>query len=133
MLEKLVDIDLSVSINENEITAHLSFSNITDKRIFLDRLTICYNDKIQNNLFKVLDYNNNRIDYKGVMVKRDVTLEDFIEVDPGKKIEVNISLNEVYKVNKGNMYTIQYYAYNPSYGEVSGLTKLESNTVEVTY
>jgi hypothetical protein len=133
MVEKLVDIDLSVSINENEIIAHLSFSNSSNKIIFLDKLTICYDDEIQNNLFKVIDKNNNRVGYKGVMVKRDVSAEDFIAVDPGEKVEKDISLGEVYKVSKGNVYTIQFYAYNPSYEEKSGLIKLESNVVEVTY
>jgi hypothetical protein len=133
MLEKLLDINLSVSINESEIIAHLSFANNTNKKIFLDKLTICYDDEIQNNLFKVIDRNNNRIGYKGVMVKRDVSAEDFIGVDPGEIIENNISLGEVYKVNKGNTYTIQYYAYNPSYMERSEFMKLESNIVEVAY
>jgi hypothetical protein len=133
MLAKLLDINLSVSINESKIVAHLSFTNNTNKKIFLDKLTICYDDEIQNNLFKVIDSNNNRVGYKGVMVKRDVSSEDFIAVDPGEIIENNISLDEVYKVNKGNMYTIQYYAYNPSYMEESELMKLESNIVEVAY
>jgi hypothetical protein len=133
MLAKLLDINLSVSIKESKIVAHLSFTNNTNKKIFLDKLTICYDDEIQNNLFKVIDSNNNRVGYKGVMVKRDVSSEDFIAVDPGEIIENNISLDEVYKVNKGNMYTIQYYAYNPSYMEESELMKLESNIVEVAY
>jgi len=133
MLGRLLDIQLSISINESEMTAHLSFTNNTNKKIFLDKLTICYDDEIQNNLFKVIDSNNNRVAYKGVMVKRDVRAEDFIGVDPGEMIENNISLDAVYKVNKGNMYTIQYYAYNPSYLEKSELMKLESNTIEVLY
>jgi hypothetical protein len=67
------------------------------------------------------------------MVKRDVSAEDFIGVGPGEVIENNISLGKVYKVNRGNVYTIQYYAYNPSYMEKSELMKLESNIVEVAY
>jgi len=133
MSEKLIDIELLVSINENEFIANLVFKNNTDKRVFLDRLTICYNNKIENNLFKILDKNNDRVDYKGVMVKRDVSSEDFISINSGESIETNIALDEVYKVNKGNKYTIQYYAYNPSYKDISELTKLESNKVEVAY
>jgi hypothetical protein len=133
MAEKLVDIDLSVNINNSELVAHLVFTNKTDKSVFLDRLTICYDNKIQNNLFKILDKNNERVDYKGVMVKRDVSSEDFITVNAGESIESNISLNEVYKVNKGNKYIIQYYAYNPAYLDISELTKLESNKVEIVY
>ena len=133
MLEKFLDISLSININENEITAHLSFTNNADKIIFLDKLTICYDDEIQNNLFKVIDENNNRVGYKGVMLKRDVSFEDFIAVEPGKKIENVISLDKVYKVNKGNVYTVQYYAYNPSFENMSKLMKLESNKVDVAY
>ena len=133
MSQKLVDIDLTVVVKGNQIIGHLVFSNNTDERIFLERLTICYNSNIQNNLFKVLDKNNNRIDYKGVMRKRDISPEDFIAVYPGENIETNIELDKVYKVEKGKRYAIQYYAYNPSYKDKIGLTKLESNTVEVVY
>jgi hypothetical protein len=133
MTEKLVDINLSVNINENRMIAHLSISNNKVERIFLDKLTICYGNKIQNNLFKVLDKNSNRIDYKGVMLKRDITPDDFVAIEPGEKIEMRIALDEFYKVVKGNAYSIQYYAYNPSYKDVSGFIKLESNIVEVQY
>lgn len=133
MLENLLGINLSVSVNGDEIIAHLSIANNTNKKIVLDKLTICYENEIQNNLFKVIDNNKIRVGYKGVMVKREVSAEDFIGVEPGEIIESNISLNEVYKLNKGNKYTIQYYAYNPSFLEKSELMKLESNIVEVAY
>ncbi|MBO9200564.1 MULTISPECIES: hypothetical protein [Niastella] len=133
MLEKVVDINLSVSIVGREIIARLIFSNNTDKRIFLDKLTICHHSNIEHNLFKVLDKQRKRVDYTGVMIKRDVTREDFVEVEAGGRIEEYIILDQVYKVNKGNKYTIQYYAYNPSYKEMSEFMRLESNTVEFNY
>src|SRR5687768_8398761 len=115
MSEKFVDIDLSASVYENSLIARLKFSNNTGKKLFLDKLTICFNNDIRNNLFKVLDENNNRVDYKGEMVKRSITPEDFVAIDSGENIETKIVIDEVYKVSKGNKYTIQYYAYNPSY------------------
>lgn len=133
MTEKFVDIELSASVNNNTLIAELVFSNKTGKKLFLDKLTICHNNKVKNNLFKVLDKNNNRVDYTGMMLKRFITPDDFLAIEPGEEIKSSIALDEVYKVIKGNKYTIQYYAYNPSYEDVSGLEKLESNKVEISY
>lgn len=131
--EKFVDIELSATVNDNSLIAKLVFSNNTDKKLFLDKLTICFNNKVTNNLFKVLDINNNRVNYTGIMLKRFITPEDFIPIEPGEIIKSNIALDEVYTIRKGNKYTIQYYAYNPSYEEISELVKLVSNTVEIIY
>lgn len=133
MIEKFVDIELSTNVKENALIAQLVFSNNTDKKLFLDKQTICYNNKIKNNLFKVLDKNNNRVDYTGIMSKRFITPDDFIAIEPGEEITSNIALDGVYEIIRGNKYTIQYYAYNPSYEDVSGLEKLESNKVEIVF
>jgi len=128
-----IDINLDVEVSASAVIAHLRFSNKSSNVQHLDKLTICYNNKIKNNFFEVLDKKRNRIAYKGVMMKRDVNPEDFIAINPSEKIETSIVLDEVYKISKGHKYYIQYSVFHPTYMDDSGFTKLQSNTVEITY
>ena len=127
---KFIEVDLSVAIKENKIIAHLVFSNNTSEKVLLDKFIICYNNRIRNNYFKIFDKSNNRIDYIGPLVKRYITDEDFIYINPGEKIETFIDLNEVYKIKAGKKYTIQYSAYFPTESDDPGIIKVESNLVE---
>jgi hypothetical protein len=130
---KFIDIDLDLVVKGNSILAHLVFTNNTTKNLMLDKFIICYNNSIRNNLFKILDGNNRRIDYLGPLVKRYITKEDFISVSPGEMIETSITLNEVYEVKNGKKYTIQFSAYHPTNIEGSEITKIESNSVEIDF
>jgi hypothetical protein len=129
----VVDIQLAVEVKENEMIAHLVFFNNTDETLYLDTKTICTNGQTRRNIFNITDSNSNKIKYAGIMEKRFVVPEDFIPINSGDNIETNIILNEVYKVNKGQKYFIQYSVYHPSYMDEQGLSKFESNTVEIVY
>jgi hypothetical protein len=130
---ELVDIHLSVDINNEELIAHLLFSNNTSDKIYLDKLTICFSNKIRNDYFRITDTRSRIIDYHGVMINRDVEPGDFLELLPGEKVETNVKLNEVYKLKKGKKYTIQYFTNHPSLVNENGFEKLESNKVEIIY
>lgn len=132
MEKNFVDIQLEVEVNENIMLAHLVFSNDTTDKIYLDKKTICTNGKVRRNIFKITDEDNKAVSYIGMMEKRIVVPEDFIPVNSGEKIETSIVLNEIYKVDKGHKYTVQYSVYNPSYNK-GRLNKMESNKVEVNY
>lgn len=129
----LVDIQLAVEIEENEMLAHLVFFNNTEETLYLDTKTICTNGQTRRNIFNITDANSNKIKYVGIMEKRFVVPEDFIPINSRDKIETNIKLNEVYKVNKGQKYFVQYSVYHPSYMDKQGLSKFESNIVEIVY
>jgi len=128
-----VDIHLIVEVKERGMLAHLVFLNNTNETLYLDTKTICANGQTRRNIFTIMDANNDKVKYTGIMEKRFVVPEDFIPINSGNKIETNINLNEVYKVNKGQKYFIQYSVYHPSYLDKQGLEKLESNIVEVFY
>lgn len=131
MAVRFIDVDLSVIIDESRILAHLEFSNNTADKLLLDKFIICYNNRIRNNFFKVIDENGCRIDYVGPLVKRYITSEDFMFVQPGEKIVSNVSLENVYKMVNGKKYTVQYSAYHPTDIEEQGIIKVESNVVNV--
>ncbi|WP_143774268.1 hypothetical protein [Niastella vici] len=133
MVKKFVDIHLTVDIITDLLLAHVQFLNNSDKEIYLDTKTICSDNRTTRSVFDITDEHQNKVKYKGVLVKRVVVPEDYISLKVGEKIEAQIVLNEVYKLEKGNKYNIQYSVFHPTYMDEAGFTKLESNKVEVSY
>lgn len=133
MNERLPEISLSLEKQQNSLIAHLTFFNNTENDLYLDQQTICFDSELQRNLFSIINEQNKRLEYIGMMVKRDVEPEDFIILNSGQKKETSVVLNEGYKLNSGKKYSIQYIAFNPPYLEMQGLIKMQSNRVEVTY
>ena len=128
-----IKVELSVAKKDRKIFANLTFSNNSFEIVSLDKLRICHGNKIQNSLFKIFDEKKRMIDYDGPMVKRFITAEDFIMIDPGQKIETSVQLDNVYELKIGKKYTIQYSAYLNDNLKDSGIEKIESNVVEVVY
>ena len=126
-----IKVELSVAKKDRKIFANLTFSNNSFEIVSLDKLRICHGNKIQNSLFKIFDEKKRMIDYDGPMVKRFITAEDFIMIDPGQKIETSVQLDNVYELKIGKKYTIQYSAYLNNNLKDSGIEKIESNVVEV--
>ncbi|OQP53561.1 hypothetical protein [Niastella populi] len=126
-----IKVELSVAKKDRKIFANLIFSNNTSETVSIDKLRTCHGNKIQNNLFKIFDEKKRMIDYDGPMVKRFITPEDFIMIDPGQKIETSVELDEVYELKNGKKYTIQYSAYLNNNLTNSSIEKIESNVVEV--
>jgi hypothetical protein len=133
METKFIEVELSVSIKDRKVLANLIFSNNTVELVSLDKLRICHGNKLLNSLFIILDEKNRRIDYAGPMVKRFITAEDFINIDPGQKIETSVELDDAYKLKNGKKYTVQYSAYLNNNLKDSEIEKIESNVVEVAY
>jgi hypothetical protein len=133
MEEKFVDIHLSVDIDKDLLLAQVQFLNNSDREIYLDTKTICSDNRTRRSVFDITDEYQNKVAYKGVLVKRIVVPEDYISLKAGEKIEAKIVLNEVYKIEKGHKYKIQYSVFHPTYMDEAGFTKLESNNVDVDY
>lgn len=133
MEKSFVDVQLNVEVRGDVMLARLVFSNNTSGTIYLDKKTICTNGKTRRNIFNITREHNEKVKYVGMMEKRIVVDEDFIPLDAGNEIETRIELNEVYKVHKGNKYTVQYSVYHPSYRDEGPLNKLVSNSIEVVY
>jgi hypothetical protein len=129
----LIDIQLTVEVKGSEMIAFLCFKNADSKKIYLDEQTICFDNRVRGNYFKVNDEQGEKVDYIGMFVSREIRPELFVTLNPTEKIETNISLNEVYEIQRGKKYTIQYSTYHPSYLQEQHFAKIESNKVEITY
>jgi hypothetical protein len=128
-----LDIELSAHVVNGELVAHLSFVNNTENRLYLDEQTVCYNNRIRGDFFKIKNEKGKEVDYTGMKVCRDIDPELFIKLNSGEKLETDINLSEVYEIKKGKKYTIHYSTYHPSYLKEQELTKIGSNEVEVVY
>lgn len=133
MKDRLPIVSLSLEEDQSNLVAHLTFTNNTDHDIYLDQQTICFETELQRNLFLICNDRNRKIDYTGMMVKRDVEPEDFIVLPAGQKQDTSVIIDKGYELKRGKKYSIQYVAFNPSYLELQGLMKMESNKVEVSY
>jgi hypothetical protein len=132
-MERNIDIHLDIEKHENLMMARIQFSNNSTNEVYLDARTICIGNKTSRSVFNITDEKNNKVDYIGVLVNREVAPEDFIALRAGEKIETKIVLNEAYEMIKDNRYWIQYSVFHPTYMDDAGFTKLESNKVEVVY
>jgi hypothetical protein len=133
MNEKLVEIELTADVINGDLVAHMCFVNNTNKVVYLDDQTICYENRIRGDYFKIKNEKGKEVDYTGQKGCRDLKPELFLKLNLKGKIETYINLSEVYELKKGKKYTIQYAAYHPSYLEEQELAKIESNIVEVVY
>jgi len=134
MGDNQVNIRLVAEINnDNSIVSYLVFSNKTEEIIYLDKETICFDGKTRRSVFSITDEENKKIKYVGMQVNRIVVPNDYMSIKAGEEFETKIVLSEVYKISKGHKYYIQYSVFHPTYMDDSGFTKLQSNTVEITY
>jgi hypothetical protein len=133
MESNLIDVHLSVEIKEEALVAHLNFQNKSTKKVYLDKQTIYYKGEVRNNYFEIYSNDEEEIDYLGMMANCELLPENFVELEPGKDLKTTIQLNEFYKLDKGDKYSIQYYACNPSFIKEQQLMQMESNKVEITY
>jgi hypothetical protein len=133
MVPSPIDIKLSIERKGDEIISHLIFSNNSSNNIDLDTWAIFADKEIRNNYFEIMDEDNNKVKYTGMLIKRMFRPEDYIPIKPGEKISTSISINDVYKLVKGKKYTIRYFMYHPSSLEGDGLMVLESNKVKILY
>ncbi|AEW03382.1 hypothetical protein A4D02_05010 [Niastella koreensis] len=133
MKDKLVNIHLKVERSEESLVAHILFTNDSNEEVYLDKQTICLENKTHRSVFKIINEKRDKVHYKGVLVRRDVLPEDFIVLKVGDKIETEVVLNEVYEMAKNHKYSIQYSVFHPTYLDDAGFTILESNTIDVLY
>jgi hypothetical protein len=129
----LPNIHLSIEVKQNDFIASLVFTNNSSRDLYLDMQTICFDGELERNLFTIVDEENKRIEYDGMMIKRDVEPDDFTILEAGETKEVNVKLNEAYKLTNGQKYQIQYVAFNPPYLDEQSLMKFQSNVVSVDY
>ena len=133
MEEKVIDIQLSIDVIQEDAVACLSFSNMSSNKYFLDQQTICYNNIVRGAYFKIRNEKGKDVDYEGMLVSRDIDPDYFLALNPGEIYKAEIKINELYTLKKGKKYTIQYSAFNPSYLKEQKLTIMQSNVIEFVY
>ena len=133
MNKNLVNVQLSVAIEEGRMIGYLQFTNSTSQKIYLDEQTICFYKKTYGNIFLIKDEGGGLVGYAGAKVKRDINPDYFQSLNPGEQIKTSVELSEVYEVKEGHKYTIQYCANNPPYKNEQKSMEMQSNKVEIIY
>ena len=131
---KSIDVNLSTEVVDDAVVAKVLFTNNSSEDIiYLDVITICLDNVFRNNIFSITDENGKHVLYFGMMGKRMILPEDFIELTPGESIQTTITLNKGYELIKGHKYFIRFCANNPTYPDKQPRLDLFSNKVEITY
>lgn len=133
MESDLIEVQLSVDIKNEAVIAHLFFQNKSAKKIYLNKQILYYDGIARNKYFEITSNRNNKIDYLGIMANCIRKPEEFVELGPGEKIQSTIQLNKYYDLIKGDKYSIQYDAFNPTYSKEQQLMQMQSNRVEINY
>lgn len=133
MEKELINVQLSVEVNNETVLAHLTFQNKSGKNIYLNKQVMYDNGAIRNNYFKIENSKGERTRYLGMMANCTRLPEEYLQLEDGEIVKSTISLKEAYELKEGENYQIQYYAYNPSYLEEQRITKMQSNKVEISY
>jgi hypothetical protein len=126
-----ITIHVQLTVDQTFV-AHLIFTNDTTEQLLLDKYTICLDGKFRNNVFEITDAKGKEVSYYGMMGKRVITKEDFIEFKPGDTVNVSVNLNDAYRLEP-NKYSIRYFAYNPGLSDDAPFVEMISNTVSIHY
>jgi len=130
---KMLNIDLSIEVINDEVIATVIFSNNSSDIIYLDGWTIGMHEMLTRSVFSITDKDGNVVPYYGAMASRRITPEDFVALNPEESIQTKITVNKDYNLVKGQKYIIRYCAYNPACPGKQPNLELWSNKVEITY
>jgi hypothetical protein len=128
-----INVQLTVEKVDQNLIAHLVFKNETSEKFLLDKYTICLDGKFRKSVFEITDAKGKKVSYFGIMVKRVVSEDDFIQLEPGQSIKVSVKLNDAYRLEPGKKYSIKYFAYNPGLSENSPFIEMISNPISIHY
>ena len=129
----ILNVLLTVERVDQVLKAHLVFANNTSEKILLDKYTVCLDGKFRNNVFEITNSKGKEVNYYGIMMKRLLSEDDYIVFEPGGVLKVTVALNDAYRIEFGQKYSIKYYAFNPGLNERFPLMEMISNTVTIHY
>lgn len=128
-----VSVKLEVAPTSDNLVATLTFQNVSDRTIYLDKYTACLTDDQTMRLFEITDRNGRALKYTGVMIKRKYSKNDFVGLERGNNLKATIVLSKWYEFYDGSHeYSVTYKAFNHSF-EKEELFKMVSNTIVATY
>lgn len=97
--------------NEDDIVLRMTMVNRDEKAFPLLRWNLPEDGELTNALFEVTR-NGAPVPYRGKMVKRSVSDQDYLQIKPGEQRSATIALAQGYDVKPRGRYTIQYRAWN---------------------
>jgi len=119
---------ISAEPSAENIVVKVSITNLGSSRYRLLSWDLPFHGGMSGGLFDV--YRGfEEIPYRGMAIKRKITKEDYINVDPGFTCSTSIPLAPAYDVTPPGQYRIQYRAANQHFHD--GLDWLTSNEIEV--
>ena len=118
----------SHEISARDIRVRLTFVNSTERAIGVYRWNLPVSNGLEADLFDI-QHDGMAVAYRGMMVKRKVTPEDVIRIDPFTNASVIVSLADAYDVEGAGAYAISYHSFNP-YG-AGELQECRSNILAV--
>ena len=123
------EVTISATVKSSDIQVKVTIVNRGSSPFSLLTWNLPDDGRLTTNLFQV-QRDGQVVEYKGLMVKREVTAADFIELRPGREYRANIRLAQGYEISPKGHYSIQYKAWNQSLaGDV--VIPLASNLVTV--
>lgn len=129
-----VRVQLTLRQKGAELWTTMTFKNQSINPVYLNKIDIGMGNRLLNKLF-IIKQEQREITYRGVMVKRRApTADDFILLEPGKRVQTRVRLDQSYALLPGRLrYTIQYQHYHSSPTDQNFLMELASAVRPFTY
>jgi len=106
-----LDASITASIAGDDIVVTVVLANRATEAFPLLRWNLPADGRLTGSLFEV-NRNGESQRYLGEMVKRRVTADDYLSLQPGKEYKTTIGLKQAYDVKANGQYTIKYRAWN---------------------
>jgi peptidyl-Lys metalloendopeptidase len=127
-----IKVTLEVSVAGGNVSATLTFKNVSTVPAFVDKLRGCLDGRIKVNVFAVTS-GGKPVKFTLPMAKRRAPgPEDFLRLGPGESATTTVRLNEAYRFLLGSHnYVVRYEAFhdNPSGEELHQLISNEVSFV----
>jgi hypothetical protein len=102
---------ITASLELEDIRVEIALTNRSSTPFPLLKWNLPSNGELTSDLFEV-ERNGQSESYKGKLVKRRVTADDYIWLQPGKEYRTTINLQQGYDVRLPGRYEIAYRAWN---------------------
>ncbi|WP_461054884.1 hypothetical protein [Spirosoma arcticum] len=129
-----VRVQLMIHQIGTELWTTMTFKNQSSKPVYLNKIDIGMGNRLLNKVFIVVQ-EQREIPYTGVMVKRRApTADDFVLLEPGKRVQTRIRIDQSYAFLPGrHRYTIHYQQYHSSPTDQNFILELASAGQPFTY
>ena len=105
------DASITASVSGDDILVTVVLINQAAEPFPLLRWNLPADGRMTSSLFEV-DRNGEQQEYVGEMVKRRVTRDDYLFLQPGKEYKTTVGLKQGYDVKANGEYKIRYRAWN---------------------